>query len=113
MSEWLASNIGERGPIIAIDGPAGSGKSTVAAAVAETLSVPHVDTGALYRGVALACLRADVDLDDPDACGEVAERVHVMRDNGRTYLEGDDVEDEIRGPVVTAAVSRVSARPGP
>lgn len=111
MSDWLATNIGERGPIVAIDGPAGSGKSTVAAAVADALLIPHIDTGALYRAMALACLREDVDLTDPDACGDVAERVHVMRDDDRTYLEGDDVEDEIRGPVVTAAVSKVSAHP--
>ena len=100
-----------RGPIVAIDGPAGSGKSTVARTLAEVLDVPHVDTGALYRAVTLACLRAGVDLDDAAACGEVAHRIVVTRVDGRTHLDGEDVEDEIRGDRVTAGVSRVSALP--
>ena len=100
------------GPVVAIDGPAGSGKSTVARLVAERLGVPHVDTGALYRAGALACLRAGVDLEDAAACEQVvAERVLEWED-GRTWLDGEDVEEEIRGPQVTAAVSQVSAHAG-
>jgi GTP-binding protein len=100
------------GPVVAIDGPAGSGKSTVAQRVATSLGVPHLDTGALYRAVTLACLRAGVDVTDADACEAVARRVEVDRRDGRTWLDGEDVEDEIRGPEVTAAVSAVSAHAG-
>ncbi len=100
-----------RGPIVAIDGPAGSGKSTVARELADTLAVPHVDTGALYRAVTLACLRAGVDLDDDGGCGAVAQGVRVSRSDGRTWLDDEDVEDEIRGEAVTAGVSHVSALP--
>ncbi len=100
-----------RGPIVAIDGPAGSGKSTVARALAEMLEVPHVDTGALYRAVTLACLRAGVDLDDDSACGEVARGLQVSRHDGRTWIDDEDIEDEIRGEAVTEGVSRVAALP--
>jgi GTP-binding protein len=101
-------------PVVAIDGPAGSGKSTVAVRVAEALDVPHVDTGALYRAATLACLRAGVDLGDGATCTSVVVASRIDRDDeaGRTYLDGEDVEDEIRGPEVTAAVSEVSAHHG-
>jgi GTPase len=101
-----------RRPVVAIDGPAGSGKSTVAKAVAAALELPHVDTGALYRAAALACLRGGVDLDDGAVCTEVVEGVLIDRIDDRTLLDGEDVEDEIRGDAVTAAVSRVSAHAG-
>jgi GTPase len=100
------------GPVVAIDGPAGSGKSTIARAVAAALDLPHVDTGALYRAAALACLRAEVDLDDDRACTTVVEGAVIDRADDRTFLDGEDVEDEIRGDAVTAAVSTVSAHPG-
>ncbi len=101
-------------PVVAIDGPAGSGKSTVAARVAAALEVPHVDTGALYRAATLACLRAEVDLADGATCTSVVVASRIDRDDvaGRTYLDGEDVEDEIRGPEVTTAVSAVSAHHG-
>ncbi len=97
------------GPIVAIDGPAGSGKSTVAARVATALGVPHLDTGALYRAATLAVLRADVDPDDGQACADVLAGAAITREGGRTFLDGEDVEDEIRGDAVTATVSAVSA----
>jgi GTPase len=100
------------GPVIAIDGPAGSGKSTIARAVAETLGLPHIDTGALYRAGALACLRAGIDLADAEACTRAVRTARIERHDDRTFLDGDDVEDEIRGDAVTAAVSTVSAHPG-
>ena len=100
-----------RGPIVAIDGPAGSGKSTVARELADVLSVPHVDTGALYRAVALACLRAGIDPDDGEACGDVARSIEVRRFDGRTWLDGEDVEDDIRTERVSDLVSRVSGHP--
>jgi GTPase len=99
-------------PVVAIDGPAGSGKSTIARHVAEALGVPHVDTGALYRAAALACLRAGVDLADERACTEVVRAVRIDRVDDRTLLDDEDVEDEVRGDAVTAAVSTVSAHPG-
>lgn len=97
--------------VVAIDGPAGSGKSTVAAALAARLGVPHVDTGAIYRAATLAVLRAGVDVRDPVACVRVIDAAVISRVDGRTLLDGEDVEHDIRGPEVTAAVSAVSAHP--
>lgn len=97
--------------VVAIDGPAGSGKSTVAAALAARLGVPHVDTGAIYRAATLAVLRAGVDVRDPIACVRVIGSAVISRASGRTCLDGEDVEGDIRGPEVTAAVSAVSAHP--
>jgi len=97
------------GLVVAIDGPAGSGKSTVARRVAEAVGLPHVDTGALYRAAALACLRAEVPLDDGEACAAAVRDVDIARRDDRTYLDGEDVEAEIRDDAVTAAVSSVSA----
>lgn len=97
--------------VVAIDGPAGSGKSTVAQAVADRLNLPHVDTGAYYRAATLAVLRAGVDPVDPVAVPDVVRTAHIDRVSGRTLLDGEDVEDEIRGPAVTRHVSAVSAQP--
>lgn len=97
------------GFVVAIDGPAGSGKSTVAQQVADALGIPHIDTGAMYRAAALACLRADTDLDDAGACRAQVDAVTIGQDRQRTRLDGEDVEEEIRGEAVTAAVSRVAA----
>jgi len=97
--------------VVAIDGPGGSGKSTVARALAERLGVPHVDTGAHYRAATLAVLRGGIDPADADAVVEAVRAAQVRRRHGRTLLEDEDVEDEIRGPAVTAAVSAVSRLP--
>jgi cytidylate kinase len=101
---------------VALDGPAGSGKSTVARRVAEALGWRFVDTGATYRAVTLAVLRAGVDREDPDAVTAVARRVAVDLGTSEAEpavrLDGEDVSAEIRGPDVTAAVSQVSAVPG-
>lgn len=97
--------------VVAIDGPAGSGKSTIAGTLAERLGVPHVDTGAFYRAATLAVLRAGVDIRDVTACLRVVEQARISRVRGRTTLDGEDVEEPIRGPEVTAAVSAVSAHP--
>lgn len=94
--------------VVAIDGPAGSGKSTIAAGLAARLGVPHIDTGAYYRAAALAVLRAGADRDDPEGIDAVLRRAAITREGGRTLLDGEDVEDEIRGGAVTAAVSSVS-----
>jgi GTP-binding protein len=97
--------------VIALDGPAGSGKSSVATAVAGQLGTRHLDTGALYRAITLACQESGVELNDAAACAAVAARARITQVDGRTSLDGRDVEDEIRGDVVSAAVSLVSAHP--
>lgn len=96
--------------VVAIDGPSGSGKSTVAAALARRLGVRHVDTGAYYRAATLAVLRAGLAPDDPRV-PEVVAAARIERRGGRTHLDGQDVEREIRGGPVTAAVSVVAAQP--
>lgn len=101
---------------VALDGPSGSGKSTVARGVARTLGWRYVDTGATYRAVTLAVLRAGVDPTDADAVLQVALSTDVTvstdPDAPGVLLDGGDVSAEIRGPAVTAAVSAVSAVPG-
>ena len=97
--------------VVAIDGPAGSGKSSVASAVAAALGVPHIDTGAFYRAATLAALRADVPVEDEEAVLAVVRALRVERRHGRTLLAGEDVEDEIRGTAVTGAVSTVARHP--
>jgi CMP/dCMP kinase len=97
--------------VIAIDGPSGSGKSTVARAVAAELGLPVLDTGAMYRAVTLAVLEAGVALDDAAASAALARASEITVENGVTMLDGRDVSSEIRGPLVTGAVSIVSAHP--
>jgi cytidylate kinase len=101
--------------MIAIDGPAGTGKSSVSRGLARALAARYLDTGAMYRIVTLAVLRAGIDLDDVDAVGAAAEDVDLAigydPDEDRSYLAGEDVSAEIRGDEVTKAVSAVSAVP--
>ncbi len=97
--------------LVTIDGPAGSGKSTLASRLAERLGLPHIDTGAYYRAATLAVLRAGVDPADGEACAAVVAAARITRRGGRTFLDEEDVEAEIRGPDVTRLVSTVSAHP--
>lgn len=97
--------------VVAIDGPAGSGKSTIAGALARRLGVVHVDTGAYYRAAAYLVLRSGVALEDVGAVSDVVRGAVITRRGGRTLVDGVDVEDEIRGPTVTKAVSSVAAMP--
>jgi cytidylate kinase len=97
--------------VIAIDGPAGSGKSTVARAVADRLGLEYLDTGAMYRSVAFAVLRSDVDPGDTDAVGELAADLDIDVTSGVVTVDGVDATIEIRGPEVTRAVSTVAANP--
>ena len=98
--------------VIAIDGPAGSGKSTVARAVSDRTGLPYLDTGAMYRSVAFAALRAGVDPDDAEPVANLArELVLEQTDDGRVLVDGTDASIEIRGPEVTRAVSIVAANP--
>lgn len=99
---------------VAIDGPAGSGKSTVAKALSDRLGFTMLDTGAMYRAVTLACIRAEADLADDDAVARIARAAHIefqADDAGvqRVLLDGRDVTEEIRTPEVDKKVSRVSA----
>ncbi len=97
--------------VIAIDGPAGAGKSSVARAVAGELGFTYLDSGAMYRCVALAALQGDVDLDDGEAVGALAERLEIDFDGRRVLLDGDEVTEAIRSPEVSAAASQVSVHP--
>jgi cytidylate kinase len=96
--------------VIAIDGPAGSGKSTVAKRVAARLGLPYLDTGAMYRSVAFACIQRGIDPDDADVVARLARDVDI--DVGdKVLVDGVDATIEIRGPEVTRAVSAVAANP--
>ncbi len=116
--------------VIAIDGPAGAGKSTVARRVAESLGFTYLDSGAMYRCVALAALERgmvpalppvaeelhaeidrDLELTDPEALGALARGLEIRLDRGAVTLGGRDVSEAIREPAVTAAASRVSVHP--
>ncbi|HTQ86649.1 MAG TPA: (d)CMP kinase [Candidatus Solibacter sp.] len=102
--------------IIAIDGPVGSGKSTVARRVAELLGYLHLDSGAMYRAVALRALRSGVSLDDAAALEQVARDARIeLEMNGaarHVRLDGEDVTDQLRGPEMSQQASRVALVPG-
>lgn len=97
--------------IITIDGPAGSGKSTVARQLAEKLGIRFLDTGAMYRSIALAVLKANVSPDDSDSVAGVADVSRIEMPGDGIELNGVDVTSEIREPAVTAAASIVAANP--
>ena len=99
------------GLIVAIDGPAGSGKSSVSRLVAGRLRLPHLDTGGYYRAATLAALRAGVDPRDAEGILRVLGDHEISSRDGLTTLGDEVVESAIRGPEVTAAVSQVSAHP--
>ena len=104
-----------RGPIIAIDGPAGAGKSTVARHLAQRFGLLNLETGAMYRAFALRAILADEDFDDPAAlerlAGETAITLEPGRAGNRVYLDGVDVTERIRDSDVTQGASRVSVHP--
>ena len=84
--------------VIAIDGPAGAGKSTVARAVARALGLTYLDSGAMYRCVALAALRSGAGLDDGEALGRLVGGLRLALEDGRVSLDGEDVTEAIRAP---------------
>jgi cytidylate kinase len=108
-----------RKPIIAIDGPAGAGKSTVARRVAESLAYVLLDTGALYRAVALAAARGKISVNDAERSGALAEDLarrgaivlESAPEGGRVTLDGEDVSRAIRTPEIGMDASTVSAHP--
>jgi CMP/dCMP kinase len=97
--------------VIAIDGPAGAGKSTVAKAVARALGFTYLDSGAMYRAVALAALQRGIDPDDGERLGELAWDLDIGFERDTISLDGKPVEGRIRSPEVTVAASRVSVHP--
>ncbi|MDQ7819502.1 MAG: (d)CMP kinase [Armatimonadota bacterium] len=105
-----------RRPIVAIDGPVGAGKTTVARAVARALGFRHVDTGAMYRSVAWAALSRGVDLSDEAALTALARSLEIRLedtpDGQRVWVDGRDVTEAIRDPAVSEAASVVSTYPG-
>lgn len=103
--------------IVAIDGPAGSGKSTIAKEIARQLGFNKLDTGAMYRAVTFAALDRGIDLDDEAAIDALAEQIEIRFTNGtgedtRLTIDGQDASAAIRTPQVDANVSKVSAYPG-
>ena len=97
--------------IIAIDGPAGSGKSTVARALADRLGLSYLDTGAMYRSVTFAALRRGIDPSEPSQVARIVARVELDIGLDRVMVDGVDATIEIRGPEVSRAVSIVAANP--
>jgi len=104
-----------RGPIIAIDGPAGAGKSTVARHLAQHFGLLNLETGAMYRAFALKAICSDADFDDSAALERLARDTEITieadRHGNRVYLDGQDVTERIRDSDVTQGASRVSVHP--
>lgn len=104
----------EKRVIVALDGPAGSGKSTVAQRIAKKLGFMYVNTGAIYRAVALWAMRLGVDLKDMHRLEQLAKeaKIELTSNDGHVILNGEDVTVAIRDPQVSVAASKVSAVPG-
>ena len=96
--------------IIAIDGPAGSGKGTLAKALSEKLGLVNIDTGATYRCVALKVLRSNIDIKDEEKIIDIAKNINIdLLPDGTVLLDGEDVTKEIRSKEVTTIVSPISS----
>lgn len=96
--------------IIAIDGPAGSGKGTLAKALSEKFNLVNIDTGATYRCVALKTLRNNISLDEKDKIIEISKNIDIeLKQDGRVFMDGEDVTKEIRSKEVTQIVSPLSS----
>jgi cytidylate kinase len=97
--------------IIAIDGPSGAGKGTIAREVARRLAYRHIDTGAMYRAVAWKALREGLDLADEQACADAARRARIVVGDGVVTVDGHDVARAIRTPEIDAAAAAVARQP--
>ena len=97
--------------VIAIDGPAGAGKSTVARSLADELGFTYLDSGAMYRAIALAALRSGIDTGDGEALGRLARDAEISLRHGTVELDGEDVNAAIRAPEISDAASEVSVHP--
>ncbi|MEE3342944.1 MAG: (d)CMP kinase [Bacilli bacterium] len=96
--------------IIAIDGPAGSGKGTLAKALAKKLNLVNIDTGATYRCVALKTLKNKISIKEKEKIIEIAKNINIdLKENGKVFLDGEDVTEEIRSKEVTEIVSPISS----
>jgi CMP/dCMP kinase len=102
----------QRRIVVAIDGPAGAGKSTIARRVAEKMGFTYIDTGAMYRAVALWALRQGIDPGDMHRMEQLALAAELKLEPGKIVLNGDDVTEAIRGVEVAGAASRAAAIPG-
>jgi len=98
--------------VIAVDGPSGSGKTTVSRAVAARLDAGHLDTGAMYRSVALAVVQRGMDPEDKDTVADVARAVRIEVGEEEVLVDGEDATSAIRGDEVTRVVSAVASNPG-
>ena len=96
---------------IAIDGPSGAGKGTLARTVAERLGYRHVDTGAMYRAVGWKAQQDGLPLDDDEAVAAVADHSRIVQEDGRTEIDGYDVTREIRTPAIDKAATSVARLP--
>lgn len=95
--------------IIAIDGPSGSGKGTIAKEVAKRLNYTYIDTGAMYRCVSLKSIRDDVKADDTEKLVDILKSIDIkLTNDGKCFLDGEDVSDKIRSLDVTKKVSKIS-----
>ncbi len=99
-------------PVITLDGPAASGKGTIAELVADALGFHYLDSGALYRIATLAALKAGVDLEDAEGLTRIAQTIEPVFEKGEILLAGDVITDAIRANDVSVATSRVAAVPG-
>ncbi len=97
--------------IVTVDGPGGTGKSSVSRVVAQRSGLPHLDTGAFYRAATLAVIQAGVDPSDEEAVSAVVDRLALGQEVGHMYMNDRDISSEIRSDEVTALVSTVSAHP--
>jgi CMP/dCMP kinase len=97
--------------VIAIDGPAGAGKSTVTRSVADQMGLTYLDTGAMYRSVALAVLQRRADTDDPNLIAALARGADIQFRGDKVFLDGQDVSEEIRSHAVTRAAPHIAAYP--
>ncbi len=97
--------------IVAIDGPAGAGKSTIAKLLAKRIGADYIDTGAMYRAVALKLLRTGTDYKDPEALQAMLDAMDVDFSEGKTILDGEDVSGLIRTPEISALASPSSGVP--
>lgn len=115
MLKYIGADVGGKGMKIAIDGPAGAGKSTVARRLARELNFTYIDTGAMYRALTLKALQQGIDLYDSNLLQQLAEAtdIHFQNHSGdqRIISDGVDVTDLIRAPQVGEAVSTVSSHP--
>ena len=94
--------------VIAVDGPAGAGKSTIAKIIAEDLNINYIDTGAMYRAITYKCLSNNIDINNEEAVKEIAKQTDIDFKDNNIYLDGKILKEEIRTPEVSNNVSNVA-----